>query len=96
MIGKGDDAEVWVDAPHNDGGHEWEVVEFRGVSEGTCMPHAPQSLWKGGSRIGGEGRTGRAITFHAEEGVVNVNSVHPDMPDISSPPLILDICVPHI
>ncbi|EJT50762.1 hypothetical protein A1Q1_08110 [Trichosporon asahii var. asahii CBS 2479] len=41
VIGKGDDAEVWVDAPHNDGGHEWEVVEFRGVSEEFADPPIP-------------------------------------------------------
>lgn len=31
-----EEPEVWVEAPHVEGKHEWEVIEFRGVSEGEC------------------------------------------------------------
>lgn len=36
--GKGDEAEVWIEMPHVEGRHEWEVVEFRGVSEEFADP----------------------------------------------------------
>lgn len=36
IVNAGGDAEVWVEVPHVTGGHEWEVIEFRGVSEGEC------------------------------------------------------------
>jgi hypothetical protein len=34
LDGEGEDAGVWVEAPHVEGDFDWETIEFRGVSEG--------------------------------------------------------------